>query len=66
MKEYLLIRFFLNKESVIPYNSNKVAHKNNIEASRDADELGRDMLDWMNRHPNGKVDFVWASAEGIM
>lgn len=67
MKEYLFLRFFSDKDDQIPMDSVKVGHKSVL---KEGSLIGEDEIhlieNWMVGRPNGKVDFLWASAEGIM
>jgi uncharacterized short protein YbdD (DUF466 family) len=48
----LLIRVFDDREKQIPVNSHLVG----IDGLGDWDDY---VQNWMNNHPNGKVDIIW-------
>jgi len=53
------IRFFEHADS-IPANSEKLIGRYNLPMDwEDWEILGGQIENWMNKHPAGKVDFVW-------
>jgi hypothetical protein len=61
MRKKLFLRYFLFVEDKIPYNSDIVATSSYLkgdmlDAIKDFSTL---INDWMETHPQGKVDFVW-------
>lgn len=63
----MFIRFFDNRDNTIPNDSIKLGHKSRLNSNPQLDhDVFIYITDWMTRNPNGKVDFLWASAAGIM
>ncbi len=57
----LYIRFYVNANSEIPYISHCIGDcsltmEKQTEKMKEHSDA---MIDWMNRHPDGKVDFAW-------
>ncbi len=60
MKKKLYIRFFDNKEDLVPHDSSPLLNEESPTVNEfRQEECWWSLVDWMNRHPNGKVDFVW-------
>ena len=57
----LFIRFFENKEDQIPKDSMFLCNQNAGETNRLAAiaDVASNVADWVERKPNGKVDYVW-------
>jgi len=56
----LFIRFFVNKTDGIPYDSWPVTEGKyaDVDSLNDA-EISTHISDWMNKHADGKVDFMF-------
>lgn len=48
----LYVRFFNGKYDILPRDS-RVISENNISTELES------VQEWLDKHPNGKVDFVW-------
>ncbi len=61
MRKKLLVRFFINKESAVPWNSWEIFDNQTStdEATTDLSANNLEIADWMLRNPNGKVDMIW-------
>lgn len=60
MNKKLYIRFFKNKDS-IPTCSNSVFYRlphGNVSTT-DWNVIRENVLEWMEKYPDGKIDFVW-------
>ncbi len=58
MNKLLYVRFFLRKDAQVPVNSEKIG-KDDMKVD-DYKLLWADsVIEWMEKHPDGKVDFVW-------
>ena len=67
MREYLFIRFFASADDPIPYEVQKVGHKSDVSAYNLVNNKHVISIStWMNDYPNGKVEFMWAHARGIL
>lgn len=60
MKRRIFIRYFADKNDEIPKDSNPIVDADNKLASRYINDYqcGANVSDWLERYPNGKVDFV--------
>ncbi len=60
MKDTIFIRYFKLKTDEIPDDSNPIVKADNKLASRYINDYmcGMHISDWLERYPNGKVDFV--------
>ena len=60
MRNKLFIRFFRNKEDVVPIDSWEVFNRGELDMyhfqNADVDKV---TVEWMNLYHNGKIDFVW-------
>ena len=60
MIKRFFIRFFADKNAKIPVNSELVFERGaDITMDEGIKAMSTDILMWMSRYPNGKVDFVW-------
>ena len=60
MKNKLFIRFFRNKEDVIPVDSWEVCSRGELDMYHfQHADVDKATVEWMNLYHNGKIDFVW-------
>jgi len=60
MNKKLYIRLFQHKDDVIPDNSEIIGtFEGLVSVPLAGDEVAYQISDWMTKHPDGKVDFVW-------
>jgi len=57
----LYIRWYVNGNQSLPYSENFICSNdcNPKELRSYLDLLSDDIVAWLLRHPNGKVDYVW-------
>ncbi len=60
MNKKLYIRFFDRKDDGVPVDSYPVnAGDNRVGMMENVEDSMQNLVSWMSRHPDGKVDFVW-------
>ncbi len=57
MNKQLAIKFYVNKTSPVPYHIEYIGGKEDKGIA--AEEHSEYIADWMMKHSNGKVEFVW-------
>ena len=57
----LYIRWYVNGSQSLPFSENLICVGNepSTEVRKSIEASSDDVIDWLLRHPNGKVDYMW-------